>query len=181
MKHNVLIRRNFSSQEILEMAHLMKTEKKTALERKYHAVYLHMIGKTNVEIAEALALCKQTVGTYLHDYYDHGIDGLVPVKQSGRPPKMSIEQKEELYQVMTEKTPHDVGFEHAYNWTAALAIQWVKKTFDITYQHSQMQVILHQMGLSYTRPTYTLAKADKQKQHAFVEDLNGVKKTDFFR
>ena len=32
------------------------------------------------------------------------------------------------------------------------------------------------MGLSYTRPTYVLAKADKQKQEQFVQDFEKVKK-----
>lgn len=33
------------------------------------------------------------------------------------------------------------------------------------------------LELTYTRPTYVLAKADKQKQEQFVEDFKEVKKT----
>ena len=37
--------------------------------------------------------------------------------------------------------------------------------------------MLDRMGLSYTRPTYVLAKADKQKQEQFIKDFEKVKKT----
>ncbi|MBS4189460.1 winged helix-turn-helix domain-containing protein [Bacillus sp. FJAT-49705] len=30
--------------------------------------------------------------------------------------------------------------------------------------------LLHDLGLSYTKPTYTLAKADLVKQKEFIED-----------
>ena len=37
--------------------------------------------------------------------------------------------------------------------------------------------MLERMGLSYTRPTYVLAKADKEKQEQFVQDFDDFKKT----
>jgi transposase len=41
--------------------------------------------------------------------------------------------------------------------------------------------MLKRLGLSYTRPTYVLAKADKQKQEQFIEEFNEVKKTSKWR
>ncbi|MED0894649.1 winged helix-turn-helix domain-containing protein [Aneurinibacillus migulanus] len=37
--------------------------------------------------------------------------------------------------------------------------------------------LLHRLHLRYTRPTYTLAKANKEKQEAFVQQMNWIKKT----
>jgi transposase len=37
--------------------------------------------------------------------------------------------------------------------------------------------MLHRLGLSYTRPTYTLAKADAKKQKVFVRQIDMIKKT----
>jgi hypothetical protein len=37
--------------------------------------------------------------------------------------------------------------------------------------------MLARMNLSYTRPTYVLAKADKEKQEQFIKDFDEVKKT----
>jgi transposase len=36
--------------------------------------------------------------------------------------------------------------------------------------------IFKRLGLSYTRPTYVLTKADKQKQEQFIKDFEKVKK-----
>jgi len=38
--------------------------------------------------------------------------------------------------------------------------------------------MFHRLKLSYTRPTYVLAKADPEKQKQFREDFETVKKTD---
>lgn len=43
--------------------------------------------------------------------------------------------------------------------------------------HSAMCLVLHRLNLSYTRPTYVLAKADKIKQEKFKEDFEVLKKT----
>ncbi len=39
-----------------------------------------------------------------------------------------------------------------------------------------MTIVLKRLGLSYTRPTYTLAKADPEKQKQFVQDFEECKK-----
>ena len=158
------------------MKNLMQTETKPVMQRRYQAVYLHMIGKTIKEIAVTIGRCEPTVSQYIHTYYEKGIEGLAPTKQSGRPSRLTKKQRSALQRVITKETPHDVGFEHVYNWTADLAIQWVEKAFGITFTNSGMLKIFHQMGLSYTRPTYTLAKANPQKQKAFVKKLDAIKK-----
>lgn len=39
-----------------------------------------------------------------------------------------------------------------------------------------MAEVLYRMELSFTRPTYTLAKADPQKQEQFKQDFELLKK-----
>ena len=40
-----------------------------------------------------------------------------------------------------------------------------------------MSIVLRRLNLSYTRPTYVLAKADKKKQENLKEDFKVLKKT----
>ncbi len=40
-----------------------------------------------------------------------------------------------------------------------------------------MATVLHRLNLSYTRPTYVLAKVDKLKQENFKKDFEVLKKT----
>lgn len=48
-------------------------------------------------------------------------------------------------------------------------MDWVKSKFGIEYSHSGMFYILYRLNLSFTRLTYTLAKADPQKQEEFKQ------------
>ena len=63
------------------------------------------------------------------------------------------------------------------NWTAPLACQYVKKQFGVEFSVRGMRDVFYRLRLSYTRPTYTLAKADPVKQEAFKKRLELLKKT----
>lgn len=54
--------------------------------------------------------------------------------------------------------------------------QWVIKEFNISMSHRGIAYVLHRLNLSYTRPTYVLAKADKEKQEKFKNDFEVLKK-----
>ena len=79
--------------------------------------------------------------------------------------------------MIRDYSPHDVGFTNHYNWTAKLAAAWVTKAYHIDYAESSMTQTLHRLGLSHTRPSYTLAKANKEKQAQFKAQLESEKKT----
>ncbi len=57
------------------------------------------------------------------------------------------------------------------NWTAKLACLWVKKEFSINLTERGMRTIFYRLGLSWTRPTYTLKKADPKEQVQFLADF----------
>lgn len=66
--------------------------------------------------------------------------------------------------------PADVGFEARQNWTLALIVQHVKAETGHSYSLRGMSIMLKRLGLTYTRPTYTLEKADPEKQREFTEE-----------
>ena len=90
--------------------------------------------------------------------------------------KLTAEQEKELYDVITKKLPKDVGFEPFCNWTAPLACRYVKTVFNVEFSERGMRDVFYRLNLSYTRPTYVLAKADAQKQAEFTEKLEKIKK-----
>ena len=57
-----------------------------------------------------------------------------------------------------------------------MACQYVKKQFGVEFSERGMRDVFYRLRLSYTRPTYTLAKADPVKQEAFKERLEQLKK-----
>ena len=146
------------------------------MHRKYLVIHLHMKGYTNKHIAEIVEIDRKTVGTYIRKYGVWGVDGLIPKKPPGRPRFLTEAQEQQLYETISQKTPEEVGFEGIRNWTAKIACHWAFQTFGVQYQVNGMLDMFHRLNLSYTRPSYVLAKADPEKQEQFKEDFADVKK-----
>ena len=155
---------------------LLRSTKNVVMYRKYFVIRLHMKGLTNTRIAEIADLDRHTVGIYINTYIESGIEGLIPKKSPGRPSFLSKKQELQLYDTISEKTPEDVGFDGIRNWTAKIACRWVFKEFGVQYAVNGMLDLFHRLVLSYTRPTYVLAKADPAEQEQFKKDFEIVKK-----
>jgi putative transposase len=168
----------YTKEEVNNIRKLLRTSKNPAMYRKYLVIRLHMKGLTNKTIAETVDLDPQTVGIYIKTYKWLGVEGLIPKKQTGRPSFLTKEQEQQLYKTISESTPEEVGFNGVMNWTAKLACLWVFKEMGVQYSINGMIDLFHRLNLSYTRPTYVLAKADPKKQEQFRETFEDIKKTD---
>lgn len=87
----------------------------------------------------------------------------------GAPARLTIEQQKQFKQTIVEKLPHEVGFTAKFNWTLHLMGDYIKREFGVTYSLQGIADLAHRLNLSYTKPTYTLAAADKEKQKQFAE------------
>mgnify|MGYP003938920725 FL=1 len=154
----------------------MKKTKSKRMYQRYYVVYLHLKGHTNKDIAGMVDLCGHTVGKYIKAYIANGLDELVMGKSTGAPKYLTPEQEQQLYEVITTKTPDQVGIPNRKNWDSHIACEWVKMNFGIQYTARGMLDVLHRLNLSYTRPTYTLEKADSKKQGKFKQDFELLKK-----
>jgi len=162
--------------EIEAIRAAMKDTKDKRMFLRYQVIYLHLKGHNNLYISKTVDLCAHTVGTYIKKYKTNGIGGLPLRHSTGTPRLLTAEQEHELYNAIATKTPDEVGFEYRKNWTASLAVQWVKNNYNVEYSVRGMTDMLHRLKLSYTRPTYTLAKADPEKQEAFKQEFEVLKK-----
>lgn len=88
---------------------------------------------------------------------------------TGAPERLTKEQQSQLKQTIMESLPHEVGFTAKFNWTLQLIGEYIKREFGKNYSIRGVSKMMHRLGLSYTKPTYTLAAADEEKQKAFVE------------
>lgn len=164
--------------EQLQLA--MRQTKDRRLFERYQAVFLHFAGKTNVEIAAIILRNRGTVGSYIKAYKNGGLPGLQMGISTGKPSYLTLEQRAELADLITTKTPADVGFAPYTNWTLALLVSLTKREWAASYSLRGMSKLLERMGFSNTRPTYTLAKADPEKQKTFKEEtFPALKKAHF--
>jgi len=155
----------------------MDTEKKARIFKRYQALYLFLSGKSCREVAEIVGITKDTVSNIHQTYRNEGLNGIPDKPKSGRPPRLNEEQRAKLKEVILRKAPSEVGFPSDFNWTAGLIAKYIKREYGYDYSIRGVTGMFERMGLSYTRPTYVLAKADKQKQEEFVQDFEKVKKT----
>ena len=123
-----------------------------------------------IEIAAIINRNRVTVSDYIAAYIEGSIEGLTPGQSTGKPSKLSSEQTAILLEIISTKVPADMGFEARYNWTLALIVEFVKDKWEVTYSLRGMSLLLEGLDLIYTRPTYTLEKADPEKQRVFVEE-----------
>lgn len=164
-------------QEIEKLRYLSKNEKNVKQKRRYDSVLLCMEGYTEKEASEILHISIRTVNANVGLYKKGGTDALLIKKQPGMQKKLTAEQEKELYNIIATKTPEEAGIGIFANWTAPLACFLVKKQFGVTFSERGMRNLFDRIGLSYTRPTYTLKNADPQKQEAFREQFEALKKT----
>ena len=154
----------------------MRKSKDVVTYRKLQSVLLHMKGLPNTKIAEIVEVDRKTVGRYIIQFKSGGVENLAPKKPPGRPSLLNKFQEQELYMTISMNTPEEVGFDGIKNWTSKIACEWVFRKYGVRYSITGMLDLFHRLNLSYTRPTYVLAKADPEKQEQFMKDFDGVKK-----
>jgi len=175
-KVNKIFEENNNNPEIQAIKKAIKETKQKRMYIRYQVILYHLKGHTNIEISKLVDLAQHTVGIYIKKYKQNGLDGLVMHHSSGAPRMLTDAQEQKLYDVISTKTPDEVGFAYRKNWTSSLAVQWVKVNFKVEYSINGMLDLLHRIKLSYSRPTYTLAKADPEKQEVFKQEFEGLKK-----
>lgn len=154
-----------------------KKEKNVKQKNRYDAVLLYLEGYSRKQISEILHTPHRTVNSHIAKYESGGMEALLLIKQPGAPRKLSGEQEGELLSVISTMTPEEAGVGVFANWTAALACAYVKEHFGVSFSSRGMLNLFERLGLSYTRPTYTLDKADPAKQEEFRQTFEAYKKT----
>jgi putative transposase len=166
-----------TEEEIKKVKEMLDKEKSLRVRKRYHALYLCFLGHTYRDIADIILISKDTVKNVVKSYRDGGLEALKDKPYGGRPKKLSDEQEEKLKDLILTKLPVDVGFSAEFNWTSEIVKQYIEKEYGVKYCLSGVNAVLKRLNLSYTRPTYVLAKADKEKQDEFKKEFEGIKKT----
>lgn len=166
-----------NSPEMQELKKAIRENDNKRMHIRYMVIFNHLEGYTNKAIAKTQNLVEHTVGLYIKAYKQHGLEGLVMGKSTGKPKFLTNEQEAKLFEVVTSKTPDEVGFENRKNWDCTLIAQWILNTYAVQYKQRSILDVLHRLNLSYTRPTYTLEKASPEQQEQFKEDFEALKKT----
>jgi transposase len=163
-------------EELEKVKKAMDSEKVTRVYKRFRSLYLYLSGITCEEVAEIVDLSRTTVCRINQIYREQSLQGIPDKLHKGRQKRMTSEQESALKELILNQVPFDVGFPAEFNWTAGLIAKYIKREYGFDYNIKGITKILERLGLSYTRPTYVLAKADKQKQEQFIRDFDKLKK-----
>jgi transposase len=73
--------------------------------------------------------------------------------------------------MILESTPAQEGFGVEAYWNTRIIQHVLEEKLNVSMTRFDITKMLHCLGLSYTRPTYTLKRADLRKQQEFQEKV----------
>jgi putative transposase len=176
MKQPKLIQEDINNPAVREIKAAMKANKDLRMHERYQTILMHLHGVPHDEISKLTGRSLSSVYNYVKAYRESGMEGLKMEHSTGRPRKLTEEQEQQVYKTVVEKTPSDVGFPAKMNWTSPIVRKWIEQEYDIRYSDRGARELLYRLKLSFTTPTYTLAKADPVKQEAFKKAFEEIKK-----
>lgn len=124
-------------------------------------------GVTAPDIAERVGRSRRFVQRWCYAYRDHGLDGLEPKPQSGRPPTLPEEQHKAFKQRILDGPTEADGVCTLRGVDAQRILQ---DEFGVSYSLNGVYELMHRLNLSVLVPRPEHRKADPQAMKQWVED-----------
>jgi len=156
----------FSREKLMK---LYQKEKNAKAKLRLLAAILRKEGKSLDFISESMQIPKTTVHDWLNRLKNNGLDGLVDVKQPGRPSWLSQEQKKELKEVLSD-SPEKQGIPFKI-WTTSLVKYIIYELFNVAYKPRNVQKLVKKLGFVLKVPRSRNKKANTKAQEEFKKKL----------
>jgi transposase len=128
--------------------------------RRRRAWELKEAGWKQTEIAAALGVTSGAVSQWLTRARAEGVEeGLRSHPASGRPPKLTAEQRAQL-PALLDRGAEAYGF-RGQVWTCKRVGEVIRRTFGVTYNPSHVGRLLHRLGYSVQRPIERATQRDE--------------------
>jgi transposase len=129
-----------------------KTAKHPTEKVRYQALKLLTQGYARHEVAAIIGMSLSVIGTWITAYHKKGLEGLREKRTTGNHRKLTREQKDQITQILKEKTPEQCGEEGKF-WTVELLKKVVITEYGITYRSPQSyRALLTHAGFSFHKP-----------------------------
>lgn len=127
--------------------------------RRRDAVAMLRHGSTPTQVARALRVSVVSVGRWRKAAEDGGVRALAARPHPGRKPKLSMEQRTRLIDLLKKGPKH-----HGYAtelWTLSRVAEVIERHFRVSYDPSQVWRILRSMGWSCQKPERRARERDE--------------------
>jgi transposase len=117
--------------EFLENAY--KKARKVREQKRLQALRLLAKGYKRKEVQEIIGISKQALGDWVTKYHKNGLARLRDKPQPGNHHKLTIQQKQTIKELVTTKTPQELGYRGRF-WSKESLQRLVKDKFSVTYR-----------------------------------------------
>lgn len=131
--------------------------------RRQRAIELMEAGKTPAEVAEFLAVGRNTVYRWRRRYRQEGRDGIASRSIPGRPPRLRAEQRDMLFRCL-EQGAHAHGFPTDH-WTQQRVVILIHRLFGISFCAFHAGRILAASGWESPKSSRRMSFAESTVPH----------------
>lgn len=132
---------------------------------KIKAIILLGTGYKYAEVEKILLLDERTLRRYEDIFLTSNVEGLLENNYKGKNRYLNIEQETELSKHLSE---------HLYG-TAHEIRNYISNKYGINYTTEGLVKVLHRLGFSYKKAKLVPAKADSEKQAAFIKKYKDLR------
>ena len=153
---------------MVDLLTLIKSTSNARLRLRLLAVSHFIDGKNRTEIASFLKVSRLSVNKWVKAYLDFGIEGLIEKPHTGRPSRLTVEQKERLKKYVTSNAIKPGGGRIQGSDIA----QFILDEFDVAYKPSGVYRLLHELNLSWISTRSKHPKQSEEAQETFKKIPN---------
>lgn len=145
--------------------------------RRLRAVVLLRDGKSNTEVARLIGVDVSSVKRWKRAAAEGGNAALAAKPNRGRPPRLTLEQMQELAQLM-RAGPLAAGF-GTNLWTCRRVAHVIRDRFGVQYHPDHVGRMLHALGFTQQKPQRRATQRDESAIEAWRQrDWERIKKRD---
>ena len=124
-------------------------------------VNLVLSGLTPSYLSTYCGNSKSTITRWVKIADEQGFEALKVKKQTGRKPKLTGDQKEQIRAILEEDDPKKYGHNV---WDGPSLSAYIEKTYTVKLSVRQCQRLFHSLGFSLVRPQTFPSKGEQNEQ-----------------
>ena len=147
---------------------LAKTHESVRMKLRFLALAHFYEGHSRYEIAKFLKVSRTSVNKWISQYHQHGLDGLIDKKTTGRPFRLSEQQRKKLNDYVSKSAKNETGG----RLTGSDIQAYIEQEFGYHYHLSSVYKLLHKMGFSWITSRSKHPKQSLEAQEDFKKIQN---------
>lgn len=155
---------------VLDIKALIKSEDKYRIGMRLSAICQLANGVASRQLEELYNTSFKQICNWANRFDKDGVEGLRDKSKSGRIAKLSVVQKEQLKEILQNKTPENYGYNTA-TWSGAIVRELIRVSWGVEYQKAQIYNILRELGFTFQRAKGVYPEANKKLQEEFAQTI----------